>query len=113
MDEYVYINCEQFPKFESALNLYKEWQELNDYLDEHYPTRMDDYDRMILKRIACKNVIYNLLNLGFIEIESTIALANGLMPLVSDNQFMSSAGHATLKILDEKKWTYFKIKAEL
>lgn len=110
---YVYIDFEQFPKFESALNLYKEWHELNDYLDEYHPIRMDGHDSIIMKRIACKNLIYKLLNLGFMEVESSIALANNLIPLLSKGQLICSDEHATLKILDEKKWGYFKIKAEL
>lgn len=113
MDEYVYIDETQYDKFSECLETYEEWRDLIKYLDDNHPLRMDDYDKIIRKRIEYKNVIYKLLNIGFLEIESSTALAYDLVPFKSDNQMMSSDMHATIQILDEKKWLYFKLKAEL
>jgi hypothetical protein len=53
------------------------------------------------------------LNLGFVEVDSNEAVCNNLIFLESDREVYSFTDHATIHILDEKKWGYFKIKAEL
>lgn len=113
MNKYIYIDSSNFPKFESALESYKAWHELNEYLDENHPMRMDDYSEILRKRINLKNVVYRLLDLGFVEVDSNEAVCNDLIPLELDEQVYSLSNHATIYILDEKKWGYFKIKAEL
>jgi len=96
--EYFFLYLKDYDKFDAAMSKYDLWNEVQDYLDKNYLIRMDDYLRIIKIRLEMQNDVYKNLDLGFLE---------------ADYELTERLKYIKLKILDEKKWGYFKIKAEL
>ena len=90
--EYFYMTTEDYDKFLNVMSQYELWNKVQDYLDDKYPVRMDGYYRITNIRFKFLNEVYKKLDLGF-EVVDVL--------------------YTTIKILDNKKWGYFKIKAEL
>lgn len=96
--EYFFLYIKDYDKFDAAMSKYDLWNDVQDYLDKNYLIRMDDYYRITKIRAKMQNDVYKKLDLGFLE---------------DDYELSERLKYIKLKILDKKKWGYFKIKAEL
>jgi hypothetical protein len=110
---YFYINQENFYKFSALMDTYEGWEEYNDDIDEKYPLRMDSYFATYDKRMNLRNDFYIKNDLGFREVNACNLNANKVINKIETGQLVYSESHATLEILDNYKWNYFRLKLDL